>query len=248
MRLISQSLLICLISLFVTVPVFAVPGLPSSFYGEVKVNNKNVPDGTVIQAFIDGQAYAEGQTLTYQGASVYTLDVPADDLETTSLEGGVEGDLVYFEIGGVLAEQTGVWHAGTNENLDLSTTTTDQIAEPQATHSPVPTQTPISRAQPTNTGSASGQILPTATALAQPAQSETETVDASSAVNTSAPVLKKSTEVVETSPTHTQLVPASSITEPLAGSESESSLPIFLIVVVVAIASGGVTWFIRKKI
>ena len=76
-RISSLSMIVFIISLFITIPALAIPPLPSSFYGTVKVNNANVPDGTVIQAVIGGQVYAEGFTQTYQGNSVYALDVQA---------------------------------------------------------------------------------------------------------------------------------------------------------------------------
>ena len=53
------SLLVCLISLFMTVPALAIPALPSSFYGIVKVNGKSVPDGTLVQALINGQVLSQ---------------------------------------------------------------------------------------------------------------------------------------------------------------------------------------------
>ena len=60
--------LICLIgSLFICLPALAVPQIPASFYGTVKVNGANVPDGTSVQALIDGKVYADVLTQTYQG-------------------------------------------------------------------------------------------------------------------------------------------------------------------------------------
>jgi hypothetical protein len=111
---------ISLISLAVVSPALAFPPLPSSFYGKVKVNGVNVPDGTIIHATINGKIYAETKTLTYQGDSVYTLDVLGDDTSTTAIEGGHEGDPVAFTIAGQPAIQTGTWKGGTNVNLDLS--------------------------------------------------------------------------------------------------------------------------------
>jgi LPXTG-motif cell wall-anchored protein len=109
-----------LISLSVVSPALAFPPLPSSFYGKVKVNGANVPDGTIIHATINGKVYAETKTLTYQGDSVYTLDVLGDDTSTTAIEGGHEGDPVAFTVAGQPAIQTGIWKGGTNVNLDLS--------------------------------------------------------------------------------------------------------------------------------
>ena len=142
-KIISLSLTVIVASLFFASPVWAIPTLPSSFYGTVKVNYANVPDGTVIQALIGGQVYAEGYTQTYQGDSVYALDVRGDDSGTTTVDGGREGDTIQFKIGGVLAEQTAAWKTATNFTLNLTASTSSPILAPQATTTPVPTQTAI---------------------------------------------------------------------------------------------------------
>ena len=98
-RISSLSLIVFVVSLFVATPVLAIPPLPSSFYGMVKVNSANVPDGTVIQTLIGGQVYAEGYTQTYQGNSVYALDVRGDDSGTATVDGGREGETIQLEDG-----------------------------------------------------------------------------------------------------------------------------------------------------
>ncbi len=127
----------------------AFPPLPSSFYGTVKVNGQNVPDGTVVRALIDGQAYAESRTQTYQGNSVYSVDVKGDDSDTPARDGGGADSLVAFEVGGVLAEQTGSWRSGTNVEINLTASTSGALAAPPPTLPPVPTQTPIGYKAPT---------------------------------------------------------------------------------------------------
>jgi hypothetical protein len=173
-RISSLSLIVFIISLFIAIPVLAFPSLPSSFYGTVKVNAANVPDGTVIEALIGGQVYAEGFTQTYQGGSVYSLDVRGDDTDTAAQDGGREGDMIQFKIGGVLADQTGVWHTGTNVNLNLTVSSSETVATPQATPTPVPTQTAIVQNQPSPTPTANVQALSTPTTLVQPSQAATQ--------------------------------------------------------------------------
>ncbi len=148
-RIACITLINLIASLFICLPVLAVPQIPSSFYGTVKVNGANVPDGTAVQALIDGKVYAEVLTQTYQGDSVYALNVTGDDTDTTVKDGGREGDTVQFKIGGVLASQTGVWHSGTNVTLNLTASSTSPIATPLATLTPVPTQTAIPTLKPT---------------------------------------------------------------------------------------------------
>lgn len=142
-RILSLSPVVILLSLFLTIPVLALPPFPSSFYGTVKVNGANVPDGTVIQALVAGQVHAEAYTQTYQGNSVFALDVAGDDPGTAALEGGREGDTIQFKIGGRIADQTAVWHGGTNIALNLTVASSEPISRPPAIPTPIPTQTEI---------------------------------------------------------------------------------------------------------
>jgi hypothetical protein len=105
-------------------PASAVPPLPSSFYGTVKLNGANVPAGTVIHAYINGVEYAHATVLTYLGDTVYSIDVPGEDTDTPGTQGGVEGNTVAFSIGSIQVPQTGIWHTGTNINLNLTGTGT----------------------------------------------------------------------------------------------------------------------------
>ncbi len=129
--------------------VHAVPPLPSSFYGNVTLNGADLPEGTIIQALIDGEVYASTASQLYQGNSVYSLIVAGDDPATAAVEGGVAGDTIQFTVGGNLASQTAVWQSGVNLNLDL--TASGGVVIPTATSKPTATRT----AQPTNTKTSS---------------------------------------------------------------------------------------------
>ena len=110
----SISLLILCSAIFACPSsALAVPALPSSFYGTVKVGGANVPDGTVVQAFNGDRIAAQGYTQMYQGDSVYSLDVPGDNTDTVVIDGGREGETITFKVGGVLADEAGTWHSGT---------------------------------------------------------------------------------------------------------------------------------------
>ena len=156
--------------------VSAVPPLPSSFYGTVKVNGANVPDGTLIKASINGQVYSDGQTQTYQGDSVYALDVPGDDSSTTAIEGGNNGDTILFTIGGHIASQTGTWTGASNINLNLSitipvstVTPTLHLAQTVSTITEQITNTQVVEipSTPTTFSTAEMQPIPTATLTAE---------------------------------------------------------------------------------
>jgi len=140
-RILSLSPIIFILSLFLTKPALALPPFPSSFYGTIMVNDANVPDGTLIQALIGGQVCAEGYAKSYQDHSFYALDIRGNDTDTAALDGGREGDTVQFKIGGLLADQTAVWHGGMNVRLDLTTVSSEAISPPEATPRAVPTQT-----------------------------------------------------------------------------------------------------------
>jgi hypothetical protein len=101
-----------------------------------------------VRALIDGQAYAEARTQTYEGSSVYSVDVKGDDTDTPERDGGVEGSVVSFEVGGVLVEQKGSWRAGTNVELNLIGSTAGALEPPSAPRPSVPTQTPIGYTAP----------------------------------------------------------------------------------------------------
>jgi len=101
--------------------VEAVPPLPSSFYGRAKVNGADIPEGTILKAVIDGEAYALAIVKIDEGESVYSLDVPGDDPGTISeIEGGKKGDTIHFLIADNSANQTGSWESGTNLEMDLN--------------------------------------------------------------------------------------------------------------------------------
>jgi hypothetical protein len=191
MRLICTTLISLIASLFICLPALAFPQIPSSFYGTVKVNGANVPDGTSVQALIDGTVYADVLTQTYQGDSVYALNVTGDDTDTTVKDGGREGDTVQFKIGGILASQTGVWHSGTNVVLNLTASSTSPIATPVATLTPVPTQTAIPTMKPTS-------IPPT---LTRPAAATATTVVQASPV----PPTASQASLIPTSPVEPSL-------------------------------------------
>jgi hypothetical protein len=178
LRMISISLMSLIVSLFIVFPVLAVPPLPASFYGTVKINNSNVPDNTTIQALIGGQIYAEARTLTYQNDSVFSLNVIGDDTDTTAVDGGREGDTIQFKIGGLLADQTGVWHSGTNVNLDLTAASSEPISTPSSTSTPVPTQETIIETQPSPEPTPLGEASPTPETLIQPPSDSSETATA----------------------------------------------------------------------
>ena len=229
-RISFLSLIVFIISLFITNPALAIPPLPSSFYGTVKVNQANVADGTIIQALVGGQVVAEGFTQTYQGDSVYALDVRGDDPDTPAQDGGREGDTIQFKIGGAAADQTGVWHGGTNANLNLTASATVPIITPQATPSPVPTQTDIILIQPSPTPTLIIQASPTPTIIGQ--ASPTPTL-----LNPSSPL---ATKQVQPTPNP---IPA----ETENGSGTITRVVVVILAILAAVVIGYTLWKLPRK-
>lgn len=206
----------------------AFPALPSSFYGTVKLNNTNLPDGMVVQALIGDLMIAQGYTQTYQGDSVYTLSVPGDNTDTVAIDGGREGDTITFKVGGILATETGTWHSATNVPLNLTVTSTSTPWAPQATPTKPSTQTPIAMIQP-----ASQTPMPTLL--------DSPTVIIPS-LDTKSPDLPTST-----SGQPAQQVPVSS--DQATGNKNDlgKTIPIIVLAGIVIFGAGLFTWIRSRK-
>lgn len=170
------TMVLCLGSLFLFQASQAYPVLPSSFYGTVQVDGANVPPGTTIQALIENRVFAEGETQMYEGKSVYSLNIPGDDNDTPEMDGDREGDLISFEIDASVAEQSGVWHSGTNVELNLTASSNPNQVEVDITSTPSPsddqpTATPIPQIPPTATIQAENSVNSIATATILPSPS-----------------------------------------------------------------------------
>lgn len=103
----------------ITLPLSSAP---ATFYGKVKQNGDNVAAGLSVVAMIDGKPYGRGETLNYQGESVYVIDVPADDLITEIVEGAKPGQTINLQVGGVVAKESVAWHNEQATQVDLTVT------------------------------------------------------------------------------------------------------------------------------
>jgi hypothetical protein len=125
-KLLFVTVILVAALLATAIPALATPPTPYSIYGTVLNNGANVAAGTEISAWINGVKYAYSPAFISSGVSYYTLDVPGDDTSTPGvIEGGKDGDLVYFKIGGQWAAEHGVWHSVTSvEILNLTVSPT----------------------------------------------------------------------------------------------------------------------------
>jgi len=111
----ALGLLLALVLLVGVAPVYAAddefpPQLPHYFTGTVSTSSGPVPEGTVVDAWVEGVKKVE-TAVTAQ--STYELLVPG--------EYGDDGKIVSFTVGGVQASQTAPWVSGeVNYNFDLT--------------------------------------------------------------------------------------------------------------------------------
>jgi hypothetical protein len=238
---ISIILVSLISSLISNLPALVFPQLPSSFFGTSKVNGTKVPDGTIVQALIEGKVYAEVLTQTHQGDSVYALNVTGDDTDTTIQDGGREGDTVQFRIGGVFARQIGVWHSGTNVNLDLVASTSTPLATPMASLTLIPIQTTIPTFKPTTVPATLTLLASeTATTGVQSALTPTVYSQASLTPSSLADHVKAATQKQKTvlvSNGSKQLKPASAKSEnkPSTGSGNLTTMAVGIMVALVVV-------------
>lgn len=118
--------LLFIISIAYVPVVWAVPPLPSSLYGTVKVGGTNPPAGTWVSAWIGGVQYVQVQSASYGGSSVYRLNVPGDDPSTPVREGGRDGERISFKIGTQAVAETSIWRSGSNLQLNLTVVAPDK--------------------------------------------------------------------------------------------------------------------------
>lgn len=88
------------------------PLLPSSFFGEIHINDGAPNVGDTLEAYLpDVPGVAASTTITtYLGNLVYSLDIPGT--------GATEGDTITFKINGRVVA-TSIWHSGTHTELNI---------------------------------------------------------------------------------------------------------------------------------
>jgi len=112
----ALGLLLALVLLVgIVVPAYAQddempPRIPHYFAGTVSTSNGPVPEGTVVEAFMDG---VKNDDTTVTAQSTYELLVTGDYED--------DGKIVSFKVGGVQASQTAAWESGAlDNNFDLT--------------------------------------------------------------------------------------------------------------------------------
>ncbi len=248
--------------------VYAFPPLPSSYFGLVSRNGIDMPEGSKVQAIINDQVYATTWVQIYEGNSVYSLTIPGDDPSTEVVEGGVQGDTIYFECDGILADQIAIWESGSNTDLALNFTVND--LDPTSTYTSTPTYTPSptqTEEMPFNTPTPKHTKEPTATNQPIIAPSQTFTliptdveneglVTPSASETSQVPVVELSTpEKDQTSLKATKALIenpetfAPTVTESFNLIQNQPSIPFWVIGVPSIIIIGGVVgiWYFLRR-
>ena len=125
---IAASLLVIvgtMLTLLIPSISLATTPIPHQFYGDVLVNGSSAPDGTTIEAKIDGAVVATNTTTD----GVYGSN--PNIFFITDPDGNRDGDIVSFFVDGVDSESTAVFSNGTLTNLDL-TITEEGFVPPEA--------------------------------------------------------------------------------------------------------------------
>ncbi|MCP3686383.1 MAG: PGF-pre-PGF domain-containing protein [bacterium] len=132
------SKIFVLVLLFVALSTFAysdeseLPMLPSFFYGDATVNDRDVPVGSVIIAKIDGET--RGQTTVDVAGEYGDATGSTDDLRVTGSQSDIGKEINFFlKMPGVLemtTNQTAEWQSSVETNLDLSFAGAE-VAEPE---------------------------------------------------------------------------------------------------------------------
>ncbi len=216
-----------------------------------------------MRALINGIPYAETNSMIYQGNSVYSLDIPADDLSTPVKEGGIEGETVTFLVAEFPASPNADWHSGVNMELNLSASTapgqpTATSASPSGSLTATQAATSVRSVAPTRTPRTQTAIPGASQQVSTPAQA-TPAVEISTAtfvqptatgVQMTAPPPPASTAVRQIFMTpFPTLPPAQASPAPLPEVEAENPNPgsqLFLAPAILVMAAL-LVWTFRKR-
>ena len=120
--LISTLAIILIVSILLPAPAAAVPQPPHVFRGAVTVGGATAANGLTVTAAIAGTSFSytpSAQTSGGRYGDNLQFKVPADDPDTSTKEGGVNGDTIIFYVEGVEAG-THTFTIGDVTQLNLS--------------------------------------------------------------------------------------------------------------------------------
>jgi hypothetical protein len=120
--------LVTIVTLGASSHIMQPPGIPYTPWGYVRYDGILIGAGASVTAWIDGVQFGADTT---SASSLYTFDIPQDDPGTPAKDGGAPGDVVTFQVNGMVAPQTDTWRAGAFQvDLALSSATATPTATP----------------------------------------------------------------------------------------------------------------------
>lgn len=144
MKMTKPKLLLfaAIVALAVAIPAVAyAQSLPHTFLGTAYIDDRVAPEGTTVQAYIDGRTVGPPSTVLSNGRFFVTVP-PAQSGPAHT------GKTVTFRVRGLVARETSTWaSAGDTRDFDLHVTT----ATPTSTPRPTPTRRVVTRSTPTPT-------------------------------------------------------------------------------------------------
>jgi hypothetical protein len=127
------------------------PAPPARFVGSVTVNGAPATAGTAITAVIGSTTCGTTSVFLSGAEARYTVDSPALDPGATP-NCGTDGATVSFTVGGVKANETGVWHSYQLNTVNLTVTTATATVTPSASATPAKTATATPKGPTTGSG------------------------------------------------------------------------------------------------
>ena len=110
--------------------VFALPPLPSQFYGEVIINGVKAPVGTNISAYDPDNVVCGFIVIDEIGK--YALSCKGDNLDTALDEGAKATDKITLYVNDIAVPTTAIWRSGSFNEGDISvnSTLTENLSPP----------------------------------------------------------------------------------------------------------------------
>ena len=152
-RVIATLIILVIVLAICATGIQASPPPPCKFRGTVRLNGEFVSDGTKVSFWSDdwGTMWAEVDSFTHEGESVYSIQLGGDDPVTPEKEGPVQDEWVRFKVDGYDTGQRRQWRTAETVVEDLTAT------------GPTPTPSHTPTEGPTATNTATPSITPTAT-------------------------------------------------------------------------------------
>lgn len=111
----------------ITVPL---ESLPATYYGRITFEAQSIATGITVTAFISDTPIASAQVVSYEGQSVFVMDILADNQNTQQLEGGHKDQIVTFQVGCTKEEFMASWRPAQAQEINVALTASPKCTQP----------------------------------------------------------------------------------------------------------------------